>query len=551
MTDSRTLLKIAIVLCVIYTLGFVSIAVQHVLYPGFTEAMEGDVLQHVERAAAGRPIYTTPTEEFIPLAYVPGYYYFAAPFHWLFGDHLGGPRLASSLAAIGAAVAFGWIVYRESNSVAACLVTVALFFAGYRVKDENLTTALPDALLLLWLGLGWAMIVGRQTLRTEIAAVVFLILALVTKQQGLLLGGCTALFIASTTRGGDWSLREKSRVAPAFAWSVAGLSLFLFGNSLFGQFFNQFTFLIPSGWERSWFHSFERLVLVSFLFVPFAWLGAATFAFKDGVRWQAFKQPLPFAILTTTLICLYTVSATGSSNNHYIPLFSLLEATAVLGCLHIAQHGPPRWFMPLAIATAIASVIVAGGAAMVNEGHPIPWFVSPLLVIGAGIGWYCERRLSRPKWWAAILLSGQFAASFYLPWDYWPPSDWRAAHADFRSELRRLDFDVAWPDYGAIPIAMTGERIHRFPSWVALEDLNRSRNVPPDWLKVFRNRLTTAPPKWLIAADKLADIPVWKEFAAQYSLENDYEDRFKSLLQLDRHWYGSRSYPRYLYRRAP
>lgn len=551
MTESKTLLKIAVVLCVVYTLGFVSIAVQHVLYPGFTEAMEGDVLQHIERAATGRPIYTTPTEEFIPLAYFPGYYYFAVPFHWLFGDSLAGPRLASSLAAIGAAVAFGWIVYRESNSVAASLLTVALFFAGYRIKDENLTTALPDALLLLWLGLGWAMIVGRQTLRTEIAAAVFVVLALVTKQQGLLLGGCTALFVASTTRGGDWSLREKWRIAPAFAWSVVGLSLFLFGNSLFGTFFNQFTFLIPSGWERSWFHSFERLVLVSFLFVPFAWMGAACHAFKDGVKLKAFLQPLPFAILTTTLICLYTVSATGSSNNHYIPLFSLLEATAVLGCLHIAEHGPPRWLMPLAIATAFASVIVAGGAALINEGHPLPWFVSPLLVVAALVGWYSERRINRPKWWAAILLSGQFAASFYLPWDYWPPSDWRAAVVDFQSELQRLDFDVAWPDYGAIPVTLTGERIHRFPSWVALEDLSRSRQVHPEWLLIFPRRLEYAPPKWLITADKLTDIPVWKDSAALYSLEKDYGDRFRSLQQLDRHWFGSRIYPRYLYRSDP
>ena len=551
MTESKTLLKIAVVLCAVYTLGFLSIVVQHVCYPGFTEAMEGDVLQHVERAASGRPIYTTPTDEFIPLAYVPGYYYFAAPFFWLFGEDLAGPRLASSLAAIGAAGAFAWIVYRESGSFAASLLTVALFFAGYRIKDENLTTALPDALLLLWLGLGWAMIVGRQTKWTEFAAAAFVILALVTKQQGLLLGGCTALFIASTTRGGTWSLKEKWRIVPAAAWSVAGLSLFLFGNSLFGEHFNQFTFLIPSGWERSWFHSTERLVLVSFLFVPFAWMGVACLAFKDGVSWKAFLQPLPFAILTTTLICLYTVSATGSSNNHYIPLFSLLEATAVLGCLHIARHGPPRWLMPLAIATAFASVVVAGGAAVVNEGHPIPWFVSPLLVVAAGLGWYCERRLKRPKFWAAILLSGQFAASFYMPWDYWPSSEWRSALADFRTELRRLDYDVAWPDYGAIPLALTGERIHRFPSWVALEDLSRTRHVGQQWLGPFRDRLETTPPKWLITCDKLEGIPVWMKAAGRFSLEKDYAERFKSLPQLDRHWYGSRIYPRYLYRHKP
>jgi hypothetical protein len=47
---------------------------------------------------------------------------------------------------------------------------------------------------------------------------------------------------------------------------------------------------------------------------------------------------------------------------------------------------------------------------------------------------------------------------------------------------------------------------------------------------------------------RLDEIPVWKDFLGDYELARDYGPRFAALVQLDRHWYGSRSYPRYLYR---
>ena len=80
-TESKTLFRFALLICIVYAVGFASIAYEHVRCPGFTEAMEGDVLQHVERAAHGKPIYASATAEYIPLAYFPGYDYLSAPFY--------------------------------------------------------------------------------------------------------------------------------------------------------------------------------------------------------------------------------------------------------------------------------------------------------------------------------------------------------------------------------------------------------------------------------------------------------------------------------------
>lgn len=551
MTESKTLFRIALLACTVYTAGFASIAYEHVRYPGFTEAMEGDVLQHVERAAHGKPIYVSATAEYIPLAYFPGYYYFSAPIYWLFGDDLGGPRLVSCLASFIAAAAVGWVVKQESGSASAALFAVALFFAGYRIKDENLTTALPDAALNMWLMLAWSMIVGTRTWKRDLAAVLFFLAAFWTKQQGTLLASWGVLYVILVDRRGRLGEERDVRVAaPMFLLYALTTGLFISGFHPFGDRAFHYTIGVPSGWEHAYFSSIQRFILVTFLFVPFAWLAAGCYAFREGFNLRAFRRPLPFAIATTAVTCLYTVSASGSSNNHYIPLFTFLEATAVLGIWKILKDGPPRLLPSAMIVAAVCGCIVAAGAAWKNEGHSLPLFVAPLLVVAAVVGWALIRRFNSPQWWGWVLLVGQFAASFYLPWNYWPPSSWRTALAEFQSEMLDLDYDVAWPDYGAIPAAFAGGSIHRFPSWVVLEDVTRGRHPDPLDIEPFRERLMKNPPKWLITASPLETIPVWMDSAKDYVLETDYSTRFADLPQLDRHWFGDKIFPRFLYRRA-
>jgi len=548
MTESPGLFRFAAVVCVVYSLAFAAVAYEHVRYPGFTEAMEGDVLQHVARAASGRPIYPPATGEYIPLAYFPGYYYLAAPFYWLFGDDLRGPRLVSCLCSFLAALAFAGIVYQESRSTAASLLTVALFFAGYRIKDENLTTALPDAALLMWLSFAWAMLVGPRTAKRDFAASLFLFAAFWTKQQGALLAAWSFVYMWFVNPvGGRWFGDRRVFALTAILYSV-GLAVF-FGSSVFGERTFHFTVEVPGGWDRSYVSSIQRFVLVTFLFVPFAWLASGVFAFRDGVRFGALRNALPYLIATTAATCLYTVAATGSSNNHYIPLFSLLEVAAALGTIRILAAGPPPW-LPRATAVAGAlGVLVAVAAAWKNEdGHPLPLYVAGLLVGVGLLGWLIRKRLGRRELWAAMLLGGQFGASFYLPWDYFPPPRWREALADFRREPEYSN-TFAWPDYGAIPTTFGDRAYLCFPSWVALEDVTRSRRADPRDIAPFHERMKD-PPKWLITCDKLESIPVWREHATAYQFFRSFGSDFAALPQLCRHWYGGRIYPRFLYRRS-
>src|SRR5262249_53867656 len=156
--------------------------------------MEGDSLQHVERAAHGLPLYPAPGGEFIALAYQPLYYFCAAPLYLLCGDSLFGPRLLSCVCAVASGGLVGWVGWRESRSAWVPLLAAALYFAGYRIMDACLTCALPDALLLFWLLAGFVCLAYGTRWWHDVLWLVFFTLAFWTKQHGAFYFASMALY---------------------------------------------------------------------------------------------------------------------------------------------------------------------------------------------------------------------------------------------------------------------------------------------------------------------------------------------------------------------
>src|SRR5918912_1633506 len=154
-SSSRFLSRLALFALVLYGGTFLYLAIRHILYPGFTEPMEGNILHSIERVAHGLTPYPEPGGEFIAFDYLPLYYVLNAPLYLIFGDSFVGPRLLSSVCALAAGGLLGLIAWRESKSRAIAFLAAALYFSGYRIMDAYLTCALPDSLLLLWLLLGF------------------------------------------------------------------------------------------------------------------------------------------------------------------------------------------------------------------------------------------------------------------------------------------------------------------------------------------------------------------------------------------------------------
>ncbi len=570
---------------------FAFLCVQHVTYPGFLELMEADTLQQISRIAAGKAAYPQPDGEFIALAYNPFYYFVSAPTLALFGEGFTGPRLVSALCALAAGGIVGWIACRESQSRSVGALAAALYFASYRLMDAWLTCALPDAMLLVWVLLGYCGLAYGRTKWHDVAWLLCFTLAFWTKQHGAFFFGFAVLY----------ALLFRQNALPRWAL-VAGIVLggpvsYLGIGQFLGDGFFQQTFFVPGHWERSVRYSARRVIFVLSEFVPFAvlltlcylrraniiqsatppslsrWIsGLCTTRSSDESRsakaWNhrdelsgvatkiASISPLTWFTATTFAAIAFTMMVAGSSNNHFIPLIAILCVTSALGAHELLRSERSRQIgWGLATITAASAGVTWFSLQQVGH-HAIPVFV-PFV---AGAVWLAYLLLSRTlavgalrsASTALLLVVGQFGAAFYHLPDYLPQPGYATGLARLRGELDRVDAPVIWIPYGSCPAGLIGRETLSAPSIVALEDLTRQQHldVSPDRLvEPFRQRIHELPRLYVLANHRIEDEVVWNTVPVEWELVRDFGHEFSNVQQITRHWFGGGDYPRFLYRK--
>ena len=548
--ETRWLKRFGEAALLIYGGVFAFLCVQHVLYPGFLELMEADTLHQITRIAKGQPAYPLPDGEFIALAYNPLYYFVSAPTLALFGDSFAGPRLVSALCALFAGGLVGWIAWRESQSRTTAVIASALYFSSYRLMDAWLTCALPDAMLLMWVLLGYCGLAYGRTKWHDVAWLLCFTLAFWTKQHGAFFFGFAVLY----------ALLFRKNSLPRWAF-VVGLivggpvSYFTIGRFLGDGFFQQ-TFSVPGHWERSVWLSARRTVFVLVEFVPFASLLTLCYL-RQAVSWRPLRiSPLAWFTVTTFASTAFTMMVAGSSNNHYIPFLAALCVTSALGAKELLSFDRLR---PTGL--GLAAVVVATAAvtwiSLLQEGHhAVPVFV-PFVAIAALVAFGCWLRRSWPAATrnaavAATLLAAQFAtASFYLP-DYLPRPGFRNELTLLQAELSELDGPLIWAPYGRCPADLLGPHALAVPSTIALEDIARQQNIdakPDELLASFHDRLRRLPTLYVLANNRLEDEVVWNTVPVEWELVRDFGHEFSNVQQITRHWFGGGGYPRFLYRK--
>ena len=548
---------------------FAFLCVQQVTYPGFLELMEADTLQQISRIAAGKPAYPQPDGEFIALAYNPLYSFVSAPTLALFGDGFTGPRLVSALCALAAGGIVGWIACRESQSRSIGALAAALYFASYRLMDAWLTCALPDAMLLVWVLLGYCGLAYGRTRLHDVAWLLCFTLAFWTKQHGAFFFGFAVLY----------ALLFRKNALPRWTL-VAGIVLggpvsYLAIGQFLGDGFFQLTFFVPGHWERSVWFSARRVVFVLAEFVPFAVL--LTMYALRGTNRRAGVSPasasdaedrrdsehrrdagatLAWFTVTTFAAIAFTMMVAGSSNNHFIPLIAILCVTSALGThkLFRSERLPQ-------VGWGLTTIVVASSAvtwlSLRQFGqHAIPVFV-PFV---AGAVWLAYLVVTRTlpagarqsAWVALLLVVGQFGAAFYNLPDYLPQPGYMTELARLRGELDRVDAPVIWIPYGSCPSRLLGRETLPAPSIVALEDLTRQQNLtesPDQLVAAFRQRIRELPRLHVLANHRIEDEVVWNTVPVEWELVRDYGHEFAKVQQITRHWFGGGDFPRYLYRK--
>jgi hypothetical protein len=469
------------------------LCINHLTFPLNLDLMEGTVLQHVQRAAAGQPIYPEPTPDYVPLAYNPLFYVLALPFSWILGLKLSTLRLLGILGYLGSGVVIYRVVRQHTTSAWWGIMAAGLFAAAYSVMDVYLDTAHSDSWLVCSALLGSYAIALNRSRFWDMVGVVLLVSSFWFKQHGALfaIGGLVFL----TWRDGV--------VRSLPSWAIAGLlgpALYLFaGPYLFGSDFHYFTWTVPHQWSEVHLRTFKRYVGYNLLCYPILSLGAIFATYRLPRRTPEFdiwRVQFVFALLTG-----FTGSLDdGSSYNVYIPMGTFIILVGALGLHELASLAVVKRY-----GLHLAGLFVTFAVLSFNP--------------------------------FTVAVSGRADRSY----------------ADLIQMLRALGGPVYAPSLGQLE---KGPNLYPAAHWVALEDMIRGpgRDTRNHLLtrRLLEPVINPSGPAFILAnypLDAEGFPPLLRFLLDDYVLETDLGNRFEPLRCLPKRY--DHGWPRYLYRYAP
>lgn len=210
-------------------------------YPLELGWVEGILMDSIRRLASLQPVYPAPTLDYIPLAYMPGYYLAVAPFVEILGLHLWVPRAVSLAQTLLAAYLIARAVRRETGQDALALAGAGLFFGAFGFCGGSYDHVQPNSQLVLFA------LAGATTLRESRGASAAALagawfgLAFLTKQHGLLMGLAMLPYLL---------LLDRRRLLPyLFSLAVFAGGGYLLLKSAFGPWFVFYTWDVPAHWS--------------------------------------------------------------------------------------------------------------------------------------------------------------------------------------------------------------------------------------------------------------------------------------------------------------
>lgn len=194
-------LRIAAIVMALVAIGtYLLLGYIHLRYPFELEWMEGGILDAIARVAAGQPLYTAPTVEYVPFIYAPLYFYVAAASTKIFGVNFFAARLVSYLSSMGVILLIGRFVQRETRSRVAGVIAAGTFAATYEAASCFFDIARVDSLFLLLVLGGLYLLRFRPSTRGTLAAALLFALATLAKQSAVLILAPMALYVLTVDK---------------------------------------------------------------------------------------------------------------------------------------------------------------------------------------------------------------------------------------------------------------------------------------------------------------------------------------------------------------
>jgi Dolichyl-phosphate-mannose-protein mannosyltransferase len=164
---------------------YVALALMRCSHPFELEWQEGGMLQAVERALQGKPLYARPTLEYMAFPYPPLFVWLSALATKLLGPGFLAPRLVSILASFGCCLFLQRIAARRAQSALAGWFAAGLFAASYRFCGAWFDVARVDSLFLALSLLGIELVEARRSPRGAAFGGFAFALACFAKQSAL------------------------------------------------------------------------------------------------------------------------------------------------------------------------------------------------------------------------------------------------------------------------------------------------------------------------------------------------------------------------------
>jgi len=466
------------------------VAYRHVSYPLNLEAMETTVVEHVERAMHGQPIYEAPQPGHVALAYNPLFYYLCAAFAVFLGPSLATIRIVALIGTIGSAAMIYSIVKRETESRWWGVIAVGMFAAAYRAMDSYFDIGHRDTWMLFLVLAGcYALNYGRSGL-ANCGGMLLLVAAFWLKQQAaaFAIGGFLFLLFKLTPAELLW---------PAVLTFSFGPALYLLAPSaLMGPEFHYFTWEVPRQWaalSREDIRNFAELMARRWL-MPTVLTGAGL---MSALQIGAFRSIWIFMVPVALGTALLGMATSGSNNNVFIPFETWLIIVSIVAIERLTRHLP-------------------------------------------------ENTL-----WPQIALGISFLALLYNPGSALVKGDAQAAYKDLLQIAERLDGPVYAPWLGPVP---GSAKFQPAAHWVPLEDMVRgSAETETARAKIAKVLASTAEPAnghgYILTNTRIENDGVIAFLHDRYVLDKDFGERFLPLQGLTRRY--TPGWPRYLYRFDP
>jgi len=327
-----TILQAAVVLVAVgYVLLYAGLALVRLRYPFELEWMEGSIVEHVRRAAAGEALYARPSIDFVAYLYPPFYYYVSALAATVTGMGFLPLRAVSLTASLGVFAVIYALIKRDTASPYTALIAVGLFAATYRASGAWLDTARVDSLFLLLLLAGVYLVRFGTSYRSIAIAGALFALSALTKQTAVVIVPSVILYLALVDR------RQGLVLAGAFAATFGGATLIL--EAVYGRWYNFYVFRLPAeiqnvGHVTLGFWTTDILRPMGLGFALAVGYVITTLARKHD------RRTLFYPIFGTTLILTSWITRThsGAFDNVLIPAYAGIAMLSALAIHAIARE---------------------------------------------------------------------------------------------------------------------------------------------------------------------------------------------------------------------